>query len=72
MDAIERANGLLEQYATLARSELPPGAEVFDAHTHLGLDVDGMVGERDELLAIQRAYGIARSFSRLRSSPCSS
>ena len=62
MDAIDHANGLLECYAELARAELPAGAEVFDVHTHLGLDIDGMVGDRDELLAIQRAYGIDRSF----------
>ena len=62
MDAIDRANGLLERYAQLARAELPPDARVFDAHTHLGEDIDGMVGDRDELLAIQRAYAIERSF----------
>ncbi|HEX2302517.1 MAG TPA: amidohydrolase family protein [Gaiella sp.] len=62
MNAIERANGLLERYAALAVAELPKGSAVFDAHTHLGEDIDGMVGERDELLAIQRAYGIDRSF----------
>ena len=62
MDAIDHANGLLEQYAWLTLSELPPGARVFDAHTHLGEDIDGMVGDRDELLAIQRGYGIDRSF----------
>ena len=61
MDAIERANGLLVQYADLARAELPPGAPVFDAHIHLGEDIDGMTGEADELLPIQRAYGITRS-----------
>ena len=62
MDAIDRANALLERYALLARAELPPGARVFDAHTHLGEDIDGMVGDRAELLAIQRAYAIERSF----------
>ena len=62
MDAIDRANELLEQYAALARAELPAGTDVFDAHTHLGEDIDGMSGDRDELLAIQRAYGIVRSF----------
>ena len=61
MDVIDRANGLLERYAELARAELPAGAPVFDAHTHLGDDIDGMVGDRDELLGIQRAYGIVRS-----------
>ena len=63
MDAIGRANDLLEQYATLARAELPAGCAVFDAHTHLGEDIDGMTGDREELLAIQRAYGIVRSFT---------
>ncbi len=63
MDAIDRANELLDRYATLARAELPAEAPVFDAHTHLGEDIDGMTGERDELLTIQRAYGIRRSFT---------
>ena len=62
MEAIARANGLLERYAWLALAELPHDARVFDAHTHLGDDIDGMVGDRDELLAIQRAYRIDRSF----------
>jgi predicted TIM-barrel fold metal-dependent hydrolase len=62
VDAIDRANELLRRYAELARAELPSGMPIFDAHTHLGEDIDGMVGERDELLEIQHAYGIARSF----------
>ena len=62
MDALERANALLDTYAAVALSELPPGIEVFDAHTHVGLDIDGMTGDTDELLTIQRSYGIARSF----------
>ena len=62
MEAIERANELLQRYAQLALAELPAGTPVFDAHTHLGNDIDGMVGDPDELLEIQRAYGIARSF----------
>ena len=62
VDAIDRANDLLDQYAALTQAELPPGTPVFDAHIHLGEDIDGMVGDRDELLAIQRAYGVTRSF----------
>src|ERR1044072_2074323 len=62
MVAIDRANALLERYAALARAELPAGAKVFDAHTHLGEDIDGMVGDREELLAIQRGFDIERSF----------
>ena len=61
MDAIERANGLLALYADLARAELPAGSAVFDAHTHLGEDIDGMTGDPGELLPIQRAYRVTRS-----------
>jgi predicted TIM-barrel fold metal-dependent hydrolase len=62
VEPIDRANELLERYASLALAELPNDTAIFDAHTHLGHDIDGMVGDRDELLQIQRAYGIGRSF----------
>ncbi|HEU5287848.1 MAG TPA: amidohydrolase family protein [Candidatus Limnocylindria bacterium] len=62
MDPIARANGLLEQYARRTLDELPRDTPIFDAHIHLGTDIDGMVGDRDELLGIQRAYGVGRSF----------
>ena len=61
VDAIDRANGLLERYAAFARAELTADARVFDAHTHLGSDIDGMLGDPKELLGIQRSYRIARS-----------
>ena len=62
MNALDRANALLDAYTALALAELPAGTDVVDAHTHLGLDLDGMSGDRDELLAVQRSYGISRSF----------
>ena len=62
MDAIERANELLGRYAALALAELPADTAVIDAHAHIGDDIDGMIGDREELLDIQRAYGIVRSF----------
>jgi predicted TIM-barrel fold metal-dependent hydrolase len=62
VDAIERAQALLDEYAALVQAELPEGADVFDAHTHLGTDIDGMVGDLDELLDVQRRAGISRSF----------
>jgi uncharacterized protein len=61
-DVVARARTLIESYDELLRAELPPGAEIFDAHTHLGLDIDGMRGERDELLRVQRTHGITQSF----------
>ena len=39
------------------------GAEIFDAHTHIGDDIDGMRGRPDELLSIMDAYGIAQAFT---------
>ena len=62
MDPLERANALLADYAAHARAELPTGVDVVDVHTHLGLDIDGMTGDLDELLDVQRSYGISRSF----------
>jgi uncharacterized protein len=62
VDVIERAQALLDEYAAIVHAELPEGAEPFDAHTHLGRDIDGMVGDLDELLDIQRRAGVSRSF----------
>jgi predicted TIM-barrel fold metal-dependent hydrolase len=61
-DAIARALELVESYDAELQRELPEGARVFDAHTHLGTDIDGMVGELDELLAIMDRYGTERAF----------
>ena len=61
-EVLLRTRELVRQYEELVRGELPDGVEIFDAHTHLGLDIDGMRGERDELLRVQRAHGITRSF----------
>src|ERR687884_1314298 len=44
------------------RRELPDGADVFDAHTHLGTDIDGMVGDYEQQEEIMGRYGISRAF----------
>src|SRR4051795_5166764 len=44
------------------RGQLPEGAEIFDAHTHLGTDIDGMVGIYDDLERGMAKYGISRCF----------
>ena len=59
---LRRSRELVDDYEAIVRAELPEGVEVFDAHVHLGLDIDGMRGELDELLRIQRAHGITGSF----------
>jgi predicted TIM-barrel fold metal-dependent hydrolase len=61
-DVVGRALGLVESYEELLRDELPADVEIFDAHVHLGTDIDGMRGDPDELLRIQQAHRITRSF----------
>jgi uncharacterized protein len=52
----------MTQWDEELRRELPPGAEIVDAHTHLGTDIDGMVGEYDVLINGMTKYGISRCF----------
>jgi len=44
------------------RRDLPPGAEIFDAHTHLGTDIDGMVGSYEQLESLLDRYGVSGCF----------
>jgi predicted TIM-barrel fold metal-dependent hydrolase len=41
---------------------MPQGVEIFDAHVHLGHDIDGMAGVYEELERIGERYGISRCF----------
>ena len=61
-EAVERALELSAFWDDALRQELPEGATVFDAHTHVGSDIDGMFGTDDELLEIMDAYGFSRAF----------
>jgi predicted TIM-barrel fold metal-dependent hydrolase len=60
-DALLRAEQLLDFWHERLCSELPEGP-IFDAHVHLGQDIDGMVGHYDELERTQQRYGIERAF----------
>jgi uncharacterized protein len=62
MDARERALELVEQWDGELRRLLPEGADIFDAHLHLGTDIDGMVGDYEQLAEIMARYGISRAF----------
>ncbi len=44
------------------RKMLPAGAELFDAHVHLGHDIDGMVGLYEQLEGRLDEYEISRCF----------
>ena len=62
MDTLERERRLIAAYDEELARELPQGAELFDAHVHIGDDIDGFRGNYDELEAIQNRYGISRAF----------
>ena len=61
-EAVVRAQRLIEEWDAELRRELPEGADIFDAHLHLGHDIDGMVGDYDDLALVMERYGIARAF----------
>lgn len=62
MDALERAGRIAASWDERLRADLPPDLDIFDVHTHLGTDVDGMVGRYEELIASMDRYGISRAF----------
>ena len=62
MEPRERAQALIERHDAELRDLLPDGADIFDAHLHLGHDIDGMVGDYDQLETLMAAYGISRAF----------
>jgi predicted TIM-barrel fold metal-dependent hydrolase len=61
-DVLERAQALIAGYDEELRREVPAGAEIFDAHVHLGHDIDGMTGVYEDLERIRDRYGISRCF----------
>jgi len=62
MDPYGRALELVDVYDAELRDLLPDGAEIFDAHLHLGNDIDGMVGDYDRLEQLMARYGVSRAF----------
>src|SRR4051794_34475321 len=62
MDARSRAEELVSAWDDELHRLLPEGAAIFDAHLHLGHDIDGMVGDYDQLEQLMGRYGIARAF----------
>jgi predicted TIM-barrel fold metal-dependent hydrolase len=61
-EVLARAQELVDEYAGQLASALPEDAEIFDAHVHLGQDIDGFSGTYEELMAVNDRYGISRSF----------
>jgi predicted TIM-barrel fold metal-dependent hydrolase len=62
MTPLERARAIVDGWDEELRRELPENARLFDAHTHLGHDIDGMVGRYDELMPLLDRYRFAGAF----------
>ena len=62
MTSVERARALVSTYDDDLRAELPEGVRLFDAHTHLGDDIDGMTGRYEELAGVLDRYGVEGAF----------
>ncbi len=61
-EVLKRAQSLIAGYDDELARELPGDAQIFDAHVHLGHDIDGMTGVYEDLERINDRYGISRCF----------
>jgi predicted TIM-barrel fold metal-dependent hydrolase len=61
-EALAQAEELVGRWDARLASILPPDQPIFDAHVHLGNDIDGMVGSYEELAVLNARYGVERSF----------
>jgi predicted TIM-barrel fold metal-dependent hydrolase len=62
VEALERARQVADSWDDRLRGDLPADLDIFDAHTHLGTDIDGMVGRFEELTGSMDRYGFSRAF----------
>jgi uncharacterized protein len=62
VDVYTPALKLVAQWDEELRRELPLDADIFDVHVHLGHDIDGIVGDYDQLEELTARYGISRAF----------
>jgi predicted TIM-barrel fold metal-dependent hydrolase len=62
-DALSRARALVAAYETELEALIPEGAELFDAHVHVGRDIDGFVAPYDELVTVLRRWNVRQAFT---------
>ena len=62
-DVLERARGLVALYDEELARLIPAGAELFDAHVHVGRDIDGFTAPYEALVAFLGRYGVGRAFA---------
>jgi len=60
-DVLERAQQLVEEYERELKRTLPADVEIYDAHVHLGDDIDGFRGDYGELELVMDRFGISRA-----------
>jgi len=60
--ALERARTVVAAWEEELRRELPENAYLFDVHTHLGDDIDGMAGRYDELTSVLDRFAFKGAF----------
>jgi predicted TIM-barrel fold metal-dependent hydrolase len=61
-EVLQKAQALIAGYDDELARELPEGTDIFDAHVHLGHDIDGMTGVYEDLERVNERYGISRCF----------
>jgi uncharacterized protein len=54
---------MVERYEQEARKLLPDGAALFDAHVHVGRDIDGMVAPYEDLIGFLERWDVERAFA---------
>jgi len=62
VEPLERAGEVAAAWDQRLLENLPADLDIFDAHTHLGTDIDGMVGRYEELVGSMDRYGVSRAF----------
>jgi predicted TIM-barrel fold metal-dependent hydrolase len=62
-EPLDRARALVALYDEELRRQIPDGTELFDAHVHVGRDIDGFVAPYEELVAFLRRYDVGRAFA---------
>jgi predicted TIM-barrel fold metal-dependent hydrolase len=62
-ETVERARRLVGEYEEELRRAIPPDVDLFDAHVHVGRDIDGFVAPYDDLMAFLAADRVQRAFA---------
>jgi uncharacterized protein len=62
-ETVERARRLVGLYEEELRQAIPAGADLFDAHVHVGRDIDDFVAPYEDLMAFLARDGVRRAFA---------